>query len=372
VEHFTLSKAYESADSIIVGLISECSEQVSSDPYASGGDDCSFISLEVLKESVPSHDYSGVASSSGCGLSLHVGSQYLLFLDSKKRPMYPSASLSGHHYGTQQIGQYVSILRDYRRGRVKDLAEPWMYEESQGYCFIKQRIKGHQIVFSRRMHDAPPEPKPEWLEETLNGETVYRATVPLVDVDTNIAVGDAEIVAFDDIPDYENDALLLSVSLQDTTPATVRQTTFSVGNRTWALNRMETNLALLPGDSIHKVVEYWASGEVAEQILSAMGQPSEIVVSATIVPANDASEIHEIPQPDAPFVDKALSTGDFVVQSPPRSGSTSPTAELDVRAAERYRGQEEPAEANLRLESRSTHLSDVIKGFHACYEGRRQ
>jgi hypothetical protein len=93
--HFTLSEAYEAADSIIVGLITECKEEVSSDPWANGGSDCSFSSIEVLKEPSPARDYSGVTSSSGCGLSLHVGGQYLLFLDSKNQPMHFSATLSG-------------------------------------------------------------------------------------------------------------------------------------------------------------------------------------------------------------------------------------------------------------------------------------
>src|SRR5690606_7531132 len=47
-ELFTLSEAYEAADSIIVALVTECEEEVSSDSWASGGDGCSFVSLEVL------------------------------------------------------------------------------------------------------------------------------------------------------------------------------------------------------------------------------------------------------------------------------------------------------------------------------------
>lgn len=33
---FTLSEAYDAADSIIVGLITECEEEVSSEPWANG------------------------------------------------------------------------------------------------------------------------------------------------------------------------------------------------------------------------------------------------------------------------------------------------------------------------------------------------
>ena len=78
---FTLSEAYDAADSIIVGLVTECEEEVSREPWADGGSDCSYVSLDVLKESKSVRDYRGISNSSGCGLSLHVGEQYLMFLD---------------------------------------------------------------------------------------------------------------------------------------------------------------------------------------------------------------------------------------------------------------------------------------------------
>lgn len=65
---FTLNEAYESADSVIVGLVTECQQPVSRDSWASGSDDCSFTALGVLKESLPARDYSGVTSSAGIGL----------------------------------------------------------------------------------------------------------------------------------------------------------------------------------------------------------------------------------------------------------------------------------------------------------------
>lgn len=327
--HLTLSDAYEAADSIVVATITECKQEVSSDPWASGGDDCSFVSLEVLKDSVPARDYGGVASSSGCGLSVHVGNQYLLFLDSENRPMAASAPLGGDHYLNQQTSQYLRILRDLRNGRVSDLAEPWLYEEIGDFCSITQSIKGHQISFSRRMPDAPPEPKTEWVVETIDGERVYRATVPLVDLENRLPVGDAEIVAYGDIPDYGN-ALRLSVSLEGMSPASLRHASLSVGHRTWSLNRMEMNLLLHAGASGHRSIEYWAAGDVAEQILAAMAQPSEIVVTVSIVSPNADSGVRDVPLL-----------------------------------------REETPNPDLRLESRSTQLSAVIGRFRACGAGGR-
>ncbi|MEX0976987.1 MAG: hypothetical protein WDZ50_07815 [Woeseia sp.] len=361
-----MSEAYKAADSIIVALITECQVEVSSDPYASGGDDCSFISLEVLKDSAPVRDHGGVASSSGCGLSVHVGSQYLLFLDSVNQPMAPSASLGGAYYMSRQTVQYLRILRDFRNGHVSDLAEPWMYEESRGYCSIKQSIKGQQISFSRRMPDAPSEPEPVWTHETINGETVHRATVPLVDDENRIPVGAADIVAFGEVPDRNVDALFLSVSLQDTSPAAVRRARISVGDRTWSLNRMEANLLLRAGAGVHNSIEYWTAGETAEQILEALVQPSEIVVSATIVSSQEAFGRPDVFPPEETASQLSGSTSDYVGPIP-LSESADSSAMPNVRAAHSYRIEEEAPEPVLRLVSRSTQLSGVIKSFHACY-----
>lgn len=128
--NFALNEAYEAADSIIVGLITECQEEISRDSWANGGDGCSFTSLEVLKESAPPRDYSGVASRSACGLSFHVGGQYLLFLDSNNQPMHFSAPLGGDQ--DRLATRYIQIIRDFKNGDISDLAEPWLYAVHEG------------------------------------------------------------------------------------------------------------------------------------------------------------------------------------------------------------------------------------------------
>jgi hypothetical protein len=369
--HFTLSEAYGAADSIIVGLITECKEEISRDSWANGGDDCSFTSLEVLKESVPARDYSGVTSSSGCGLSLHVGGQYLLFLDSKNQPMHFSAPLSGDRYQVQFANRYLRIIRDFRNGVVNDLAEPWTYGEYEGQCSINHRIRGHQISFSRGSPGGPQHPIPDWTQESINGETVYKATVSMIDLDSKMPSGEAELVAFGNVPDFANDKLVFKVSLQERSPAPARQATLSVGDRTWSLNRMEMNLTLA-GASTHKAVEYYAAGDVAERILSAMVQPSDIVVTATVVASNSAPTDAEVPPPDQPSFGVAPSKDDFLVQAAPGLSSTRPSAAPNVRAADSNRSQSKPPEPVLRVESRSTQLTSVIQSFRACYAGGEQ
>ncbi len=365
---FTLSEAYEAADSIIVGLITECKEEISSDPWANGGSDCSFSSIEVLKESVPTRDYSGVTSSSACGLSLHVGGQYLLFLESKNQPMHFSATLSGDRYQPKLANSYLRIIRDYRNGVVNDLAEPWMFRESDGYCSIWHSIRGNQIRFRRRTPDAPQQPKPDWTQELINGETVYRTKVPTFSADTNLPAGMVEIVAFGNIPDFADDVLMLSVHLQEASPAPVWQATLSVGSKTWSLNRVEMNLSL-PGGSAHTVIDYHAVGDAAEQILSAMAQPSNIVVSATAVVPNTNSEPPDVPPPDQESFVQAPSNDVYFGQAAPETSSTRLAVTPKVRPAGPYGAQKEPPQPVLRVESRSTQLSGAIESFQACYAG---
>jgi hypothetical protein len=325
----------------------------------------------VLKDSAPARDYSGVVSSSGCGLSVNVGDQYLLFLDSENRPLWFSAALSGNLYPSQQAHQYLRILRDFRDGRVGDLAEPWDLADSDGYCSIWQSVKGNRITFTRRKPDAPQQTRPEWTQDTANGETVYRATVPLIDKENSLRSGTAEVAAFGTNPDVDDNALFLRVTLLEQSPAAVRQASVSVGNTTWSLNRMEINLPV--GDATkHKVTEYWEAGVAAERILAAMLRPADIAVRATIVTPNAASEADNEPPPGQAGLAVATPGGDFIGQAPPRANATRQSARLNPPSETPYRGKKEPAEPVLRVESRSTQLSSVIQRFRACYaKGQR-
>lgn len=366
--HFTLNEAYEAADSIIVGLVTTCEEERSSDPWTSGGADCSFVSLEALKESVPARDYGGVASSAACGLSLQVGNKYVLFLDSGNQPLHFGASLSIDQHDNPIAQAHVRIIRDFRDGRVQDLAEPWFFGEFEGHCSISHGIARNQIVFSRSSPNAQPQPKPTWTQETIGGEIAYRSSVPANDAGSNTLSGPAELVAYGDFPEDPNDALMLNVSLVEGFRAPVRQATIRVGQMTWSLNRMEMKVPL-QGAIAHTSIFFYESGEVAEQILSAMIRPSDIVVSAIVLAPTTASAP---PSPDQISSAPGRSADAFFGQAPPDSSSTGPSAMPNEGAVKSQGAQEEPADPVIRVESRSTQLSSVIQDFRACYAGNEE
>ena len=367
---FTLGEAYEEADSIIVGLVTECEEEISSEPYANGGSGCAFDSLEVLKESIRAPDYRGIASSSGCGLSLRVGNQYLLFLDSENRPMRFSATLTGERNLTQISSSYVRILRDFRDGVVRDLSEPWIFGEYEGTCFLSHNVGGNQIKFSRRKANAPELPNQDWTRESANGKTILRSSAYSAGANSTSPVGNVESVVAGDFPEYPVDGPMLSVLFLEMPPAPARQATVTVGTQSWPLYRMETTFSF--GDTqTSTIIMHLVGGEVSEKILSAMTKPSDIVVSAVLVNESivDSEPSREASQPYQGSVIQARPDEAYFGQAIPDAGSSSPKIVSDTARTRSYMTETKPPEPVIRLETRSTQLPTAVENYNACYTG---
>lgn len=367
---FTLGEAYEEADSIIVGLVTECEEEISSEPWANGGSGCAFVSLEVLKESIRAHDYRGIASSSGCGLSLRVGNQYLLFLDSENRPMRFSATLTGERNLTQISSRYVRILRDFRDGVIRDLSEPWISGEYEGGCFLSHSVGGHQIRFSRRKANAPELPNQDWTRESVNGKTILRSSANSTGANSTSPVGNVESVVAGDFPEYPVDAQMLSVSYLEMPPAPARQVTVTVGTQSWPLYRIETTISF--GDTqTSTIIMHLVGGEVSERILSSMTKPSDIVVSAVLVSESiaDSEPSRAASQPYQGSVIQARPDEAYFGQAIPDAGSLSPKIVSDTERTRSYMTETKPPEPVIRLETRSTQLPTSVENYNACYTG---
>ncbi len=367
---FTLNEAYEAADSIIVGLVTECKEEISSEPWANGGSDCLFVSLEVLKESKAARDYRGVASSSGCGLSLLVGKQYLLFLDRENRPMHFSATLTGELRLTELSRSYVTILQNFRDGVVHDLSEPWIFGEYEGTCSLSHTVGGNQIRISRRKANAPEIPNQDFTRETVNGKTILRSTANVAGASSTSPVANVEAVVSGDFPEYPLDGPMLSVSFLEMSPAPARQATVSVGTQSWPLYRMETTLSF-GGTRTSTIIMHLIGGEASEKILSAMTQPSDIVVSAVLVnePSGESGPPPEASQVDQGPAIQAKQDDVYFGQAPPKANSSSPRIASSTGRTRPYIAQKGPPEPVIRLETRSTQLPAVVERYEACYNG---
>jgi hypothetical protein len=115
---------------------------------------------------------------------------------------------------------------------------------------------------------------------------------------------------------------MLSVQFQESFSAAAREVTLSVGEQSWELGRMEIE-ATLEDSPAFTHVRYFVSGDRAEEILSAMATPGEIVVTGVVVePSMGVSRYSTLP--------------------------------------EAQRG-------DIRIVTRSTHLSHIIQSFRGCY-----
>ncbi|MEM7312049.1 MAG: hypothetical protein AAF497_02745 [Planctomycetota bacterium] len=348
---YDLAAAYESADSIIVGLVTECEEEVSTEAWVSGGSNCSFVSLETLKDATPKRDYSGVASSAACGLSLKVGEQYLLFLNHENKPIVNSASLWSKSYPNPFAGEYLEILRDYRDGRAIRLAEPWTFTETKASCRLVQNAGRNSIVIGRGTSIPPKMPKPVWTKHESNGQVVYKTTYPALNQQTGRSMGDIEMVAYGKNPDGSYDSLGLTVTFAERSSSNspMRRATISVGAQTWPLYRTEIT-ASFGATASPAMVHYYLAGEDAEKILSAMAEPADIVAEAILVEQNDDPGGSPQLQEDTPYF-----------------GPAPPSDSVVVQSTSRAKPVQEDAEPILRLKSRSDRLAMVIDDFRACY-----
>ncbi|NOX69723.1 MAG: hypothetical protein GXP15_11095 [Gammaproteobacteria bacterium] len=338
---FTLNEAYEAADSIIVGVVTECQEEISSEPWANGGGGCSFDSLEVLKESTSPRDHRGVASSSGCGLSLRVGDQYLFFLDSENRPMRFSGSLANEQYFLVS-NAYKSILQEFRDGIIHDLSEPWIFREHASNCSLSHNVGGYRISFRRLKAGAADPSAGSWSRETVDGKTIYRGSATSTGANSTSSLQDMEVVVTGDLQEYPVGAQMLSVSFLERSASPVREATLSVGAQSWPLYRREMSFSYR-GRMANTQTEYVVGGDVAEQILSAMTKPSNVTISAVLVNSS-------------------------VVDTEPRSGSAEAAIVSSAAGTTLYRSRKELPEAVLRLETRTTQLPAAAERFQACYE----
>lgn len=240
-----------------------------------------------------------------------------------------------------------------------------MFSERDGACFLSQRVGINQFMFTRRKADAPPRPKPDWTKETVNGKTAHRTRIPFPEPSSAVSEGFIEMLVFDEIPDYPHGTLMMNVHISEESPSPDRRATLTVGTSVWALNRVETKMSY-SGASADVTSFYNAAGDIAEQILSAMTQPEEILVSAVLVESNIAPSGVGLPS-QGTFA-TAPGSEPYFGPLAPDVGATRSTVSPSVSATNSHGTQQELPKPVLYFESRSTQLPHVIQSFRDCYD----
>ena len=232
----------------------------------------------------------------------------------------------------------------------------------------KRKDGGHGMVFSRAKPGAQEPPTQDWASETVDGKTVYKSRVNSAGVNSGSPSREMDVVVTGNLPEYPFGVQMLSVWFQERSSVAERKATVSVGSQSWSLYRMESTFSF-GGMSANTHVRHHVGGEMAEQILSAMSKPSDIVVSAVLVnsPEIDFESQSEASQVEQGFVTQAPQ-GDYFSQFPPELSQTRPSISPNVGRARANQARREPAEPVLRLESRSTQLPVALESYQACYE----
>ncbi len=370
---FTLADAYEEADSIIVGIVTACEQAQRTDMWVGGGAGCSFATLEVLKDSNPTRDYGGVASSAACGLSLQVGRQYLMFLNSDNQPLWYSEQFGRGEWADARMKQRMGILRDFRNGVAADLSEPWVFQKSiVGACTLHHSFRGNQLSFTRRPDDAVPLEEVDWGSIMADGQPVF---------------GPGQIREIrrqvDERPEgWADNELVMNVQFAEGWPRAARDASIRVGNRVWQLERREHTPRVGNNTVLDPHMFYFAKGEAAEEILTAMETPSDVVATAIVAAADYTDPVvnpgtGQTNDGQAPGEGATASGGAIVRQrpgtrvfasAPPSSGSTA-LSPAETQNVSGRRSRRSPPEPLLRFETRSTQLGRVTGEFRSCWGG---
>ncbi len=277
---YTLQEAHDSSDAIIIAIVSDCAVPKSADGWSTGGDSCTLSTLEVIKAASPARDYTVIADSAGCGLSLHVGHQYLLFLDELNGVLKYSTPLQGSYEKSDPLGAHLEILRDYRDGRINDLPEPWFYYESEQVCTLYQAVGFTQITFQTVSAGWQVGNGEDWQLQKTAGEWVYRRTQQSAG-ETNNQTSQSVTVS-STLPDFPNQRHSLQVSFSDTRPAPNRLAVLSADGTSWQLHQTRTRS--YRGERMsHESVVYVASEKSTMSILEHLDSGIDFTVTALAV-----------------------------------------------------------------------------------------
>ncbi len=203
-----------------------------------------------------------------------------------------------------------------------------------------------------------PFEKIEWDQLVINGH-------PLFSQDQ----ADDIMRQFQDYPDSRPQSeQIMTVQLLEQSPASPRDAAIRVGQRSWPLQRKDNSTKLDDRTiSLPTIYTYSVTGDVAEEILSALETPSNVLVTATLVTqsagstaTNDSASTSQ----DAATMhtDTVNSHVGIVVATNSTSEATTQEHQAGIRRA--YKRAPEPV---LRFDTRSTNLARTIDDYRSCY-----
>jgi hypothetical protein len=274
-EPLSLEESYALAEGIVVARVLGCADGATPENGRCADYRYHLETIEVLKQPEPwqniSGAYQGADGMTRCGQAFTSGESYLLFFD-RSGSIISSAggALKGPYPQTRETQWKLAILREYRDGRVADLADPWIFSDVGLSCELKQRVAGHEISFVYPY----TEPSGEYaygVEFDDDGNPTLANPTP---VSRGFSQGMAREI---EGPQFEPNSLSFSVRFLDYLETERDTGTISVGDGAWDL---ETQILTMyrDGRELFSLSSDLALGESAQQIFDAMLAPAHVTI----------------------------------------------------------------------------------------------
>jgi hypothetical protein len=234
--------------------------------------------LEVLKDSVPPQDFSGVYvggdGMTSCGLGLVPGESYLLFISG---PGAINGSASGRLTGAgawRELHQTLAILRDYRNGWIDDLdhavaerAKEWRFQDNSLMCELAQGVVDLRMTFTYPYVDDFA----HYAYTAEHDDAGYATSFAGALIDPEAAAAEGTSMTIEG-PVHGPRVLAFTATFNPEVSAVPESATVRLGDQTWKLVTQTTTLRI-QNTVVASIVGDVAAGDDALEILQAMLEP---------------------------------------------------------------------------------------------------
>ena len=308
----TLAQSYEQSDSIFVAQVLGCADDAAPVNGACPKGLYYFQFIEVLKEPVPWRDLSGIypdthsSRNTGAGsfrrgcvtgqgpgsgmpcfnFDIALGASYLPFLDDERKIDWTvsgdlnaiSSLPEGIPSEAQMLQAYLAILRDFRDGKIADLAEPWVFMDSGTGCRLEHYILGQHLSFFQLYDDS--QFQSEFRAENIgDGRQRWVSRIP---EQSPMGQLTKELI----LPEIQFGSLTMFARFGDGVKAVPNTARISIGERSWSLQASTFTVR----NGVERMVSFEqdvVQGEAAEQIFKALLDPVDITVTKRAAPLEE-------------------------------------------------------------------------------------
>lgn len=297
----SLAESWERANGIVIAQVLGCADGALPVNGVCPGSRHHFEAQEILKEASPRREFSGayprtppsgfrsvcIRQDSSLRPALpcfdprfELGASHLLFFDEEGEINW---ALSGNLNATDSeprlmpsqsplLQAYVRILRDYRDGRINDLAEPWIFSDDGSSCRLQQRILTRQLAFSY-IYDDTQFNSQFRLAEISDGLQRWVSRAP---VDTPSGDFVQELVT----PEMQLGVVAFSVAFDRNLQTEANSARVAIGGQSWPLVTSNITVTMQgSAEAFVSIAQDLALGDAAQEIFDVLLSPVDLRIT---------------------------------------------------------------------------------------------